>query len=219
MAALSNCRRVDLEATVNSKNSASGLRPDQSGFSLIEVMISMVVLTIGLLAVLAALAVTMAANQTSQEDLIARQVASEAMESIFTARNTSQLPFSSIANTTAAPPGIFVAGALPLLCAGPDGILGTADDAPCLNASGAVCPNGGVECLTEPGPDGILGTADDQIRSLNNYTRTITITPLDDSSGNPIPTLVQVAITINYSVSNVGHLKNYVLIEYISSYH
>ena len=78
----------------------------ESGFSLIEVMISMVVLTIGLLAVLATLGVTMAATQTSQEDMIARQVASEAMESIFNARNTSQLGFAAINNTTAVPPGV-----------------------------------------------------------------------------------------------------------------
>jgi len=204
---------------VNTSHFASRRQPDQSGFSLIEVMVSMVVLTIGLLALLSALTVTMAATQTSQEDLVARQVASEAMESIFTARNTSQLPFSSIANTTAVPPGIFLSGALPLLCAGPDGILDTADDAPCLTASGAVCPNAGVECLTDPGPDGILGTADDVVRSLDNFTRTVAITPLNDGNGNPIPTLVQVTITINYTVPNVGHSKSYVLIEYISSYH
>jgi len=194
-------------------------RSNQSGFSLIEVLISMVILTVGLLAVLATLGVTMSANQTSQEDMIARQLASEAMESIFNARNTSQLGFASINNTTATPPGLFLPNAQPVMCAGPDGILDTADDAPCLTASGAVCPNAGVECLTEPCADGIMGTADDVIVSLNNYTRTIAITPLNDSSGNVIPTLVQVTITINYTVGNIGHIKSYVLDEYISQYH
>ena len=204
---------------MNNNHFASARQPDQSGFSLIEVMISMVILTIGLLAALAALGVTMAANQTSQEDMIARQLASEAMESIFNARNTSQVGFSAIANTTAVPPGIFVSGTVPILCAGPDGIIGTSDDVPCLTASGAVCPNAGVECLTEPGPDGIIGTADDVILSLNNYTRTIAIAPLLDGSGNPIQTLSSVTITINYTVGNQGHLRSYVLNEYISSYH
>src|SRR5579862_380473 len=194
-------------------------RLQQSGFSLIEVMVSMVVLTGGLMALLAALGLTMAANQTSQQDLIARQVASEAMESIFNARDTSQLGFSAIANSTASPPGIFTPGPLPLKCPGPDGIIGTADDASCLTAAGAVCPNAGVECLTEPGPDGILGTADDVIISLNNYTRTILITPLLDGNGNPIQTLAQVTITINYTVPNSGHTKSYVLEEYVSEYH
>jgi type IV pilus modification protein PilV len=204
---------------VNTNHSASLRQTDQSGFSLVEVMISMVILTIGLLAALAALGVTMAANQTSQEDMIARQQATEAMESIFNARNTSQIGFSVIANTTAIPPGIFVSGAQPIKCAGPDGILGTADDTNCLTASGAVCPNAGVACLTEPGPDGIVGTADDVILSLNNYTRTIAIAPLLDGSGNPIPTLSSVTITINYTVANQGHLRSYVLNEYISAYH
>ena len=149
-------------------------------------MISMVILTIGLLAVLATIGVTMAANVTSQEDLLARQVASEAMESIFNARNTSQLGFPSIANTTAVPPGIFLSGPQALKC---------------------------------PGPDGILDTADDVIVSLNNVTRTITIAPLLDGSGNPIQTLSSVTITIQYTVPNTGHLRTYVLNEYISSYH
>jgi prepilin-type N-terminal cleavage/methylation domain-containing protein len=189
---------------------------DQSGFSLIEVMISMGVLTVGLLAFLSVLCVAVSANQTSQQDMIARQVASEAMESIFNARNTSQVGFSEINNTTALPvPGIFLANAQPLLCAGADGILDTADDAPCLTASGAVCPNSGVECLTEPGPDGILGTSDDVILSLSNYTRTVAITPLV-SGGSTIPTLVQVTITINY---NAPQTRSYVLEEYISEYH
>jgi type IV pilus modification protein PilV len=218
MGALTNRRRLELEATVNINRFASVRETSQSGFSLIEVMISMVVLTIGLLALLCTLGVTMAANQTSQEDMIARQLASEAMESIFTARNTSQLNFAAINNTTTAG-GIFVTGAQPIKCAGPDGILGTADDTNCLTASGAVCPDGGVECLTEPGPDRIVGTADDVIYSLGNYTRTISISPLLDGSGNVIPTLVSVNITINYTVSNAGHTRSYVLNEYISSYH
>lgn len=190
---------------------------EQSGFSLVEVMVSMLVLTGGLMALLAALGISMAATQTSQQDLIARQVASEAMESIFNARNTSQIGFSAIANT-GTPPGIFLPNALPLKCAGPDGILDTADDTNCLTASGAVCPNGGVECLTEPGPDGVLGTADDVIVSLNNYTRTVTITPLLEN-GNVDPTLVQVSIVVAYTVPNSGHTKTYTLVDYISAYH
>jgi type IV pilus modification protein PilV len=188
---------------------------DQSGFSLIEVMISMGVLTVGLLAFLSVLCVAVSANQTSQQDMIARQLASEAMESIFNARNTSQIGFSEINNTTATPPGIFLANSQPILCAGADGILDTADDASCTTAAGAPCPNSGVECLTEPGPDGIMGTADDVILSLSNYTRTVLITPLV-SGGSTIPTLVQVTITINY---NAPQPRSYVLEEYISEYH
>ena len=107
-----------------------------------------------MLVTLATIAYAVGATQTSQEDLIARQLASEAMESIFNARNTSQLGFSAI-NNVGVGAGIFIPGALQPKCPGGDGILGTADDAACLTATGAECPNGGIECLSEPGPDGI----------------------------------------------------------------
>jgi prepilin-type N-terminal cleavage/methylation domain-containing protein len=216
MGALPERQRMGVEPAMKINRFISRRRLE-SGFSMIEVMISMVIITIGLLAALASLAVTMGANQTSQEDMIARQLASEAMESIFNARDSSQLTWAQINNTSSG--GIFLPGANSPMCAGPDGILDTADDVACVTASGAECPNGGIECLTEPGPDGILGTSDDVILSLNNYTRTVTISPLLDSSGNTIPTLVQVTITIAYSVSSYQHTKTYTLIDYISSYH
>jgi type IV pilus modification protein PilV len=211
---------MELEPTMTVNHSVSRRRSEY-GFSLLEVMISMVILAIGLLAALASLEVTMAANETSQEDMIARQLASEAMESIFNARNSSQIPFSSIANTTATPPGIFVAISEQPKCEGPDGILGTADDTACLTAAGVVCPNGGVECLSEPGPDGIVGTTDDFIVSLANFYRTITITPLSEDGGvTTDQTLVEVTITIKYWVpGNFGHSRTYVLNEEISEYH
>ncbi|MGA2388665.1 MAG: prepilin-type N-terminal cleavage/methylation domain-containing protein [Candidatus Sulfotelmatobacter sp.] len=192
---------------------------NQFGFSLIEVMISMAVMAVGLLGVLGVFGLAVAANQSSQEDLIARQVASEAMESIFTARNSSQLSFSQINNVGTG--GIFASGPQSLLCAGPTyGIVGVSGDtSSCKTATGTTCPNGGVQCLNEPGFDGIVGTADDIILSLSNYTRTIAITPLTDTSGNVIQTLVQVTVTITYSAPNSPALKNYVLTEYISEYH
>ncbi len=197
-------------------NSIFSRSSDQSGFSLIEVMIAMAILTIGLLATLALLGVAMAATQTSQEDLIARQVATETMESIFNARNTAQIGFAAINSTAASPPGIFDPTLnKPLLCAGSDGILDTADDASCAittgPSTGTVPCAGGVEFLTDPGPDGLVGTADDTYQCLTNFTRTVTIVPLSQ-------TLAQVTITITYTVPNIGHTKTYVLEEYISAY-
>lgn len=189
----------------------------QKGFSLIEVMISMVILMIGSIGLLGVFGLAVKATQTSQEDLIARQQASEAMESIYTARNTSAISWAQIQNISNG--GIFTDGMVNLMCAGPDGILGTADDVACLTAAGATCPNAGIECLTEPGPDGIMGTADDIILSLANYQRQVQILPLYDSSGNVIQTLHQVKITIQYITSTSTVPKQYVINEYISAYH
>ena len=200
------------------KRFATPRQTGQSGFSILETMFAMAILAVGMLATLATIAYAVGATQTSQEDMIARQLASEAMESIFNARNSSQLGFAAI-NNVGVGQGIFVPGALPPKCPGPDGILGTADDATCLTAAGALCPSAGIECLSEPGADGIVGTGDDVIISLANYTRTIAISQLLDGNGNPIPTLVQVTITINYTVPNHSGTKSYVLDEYISSYH
>jgi prepilin-type N-terminal cleavage/methylation domain-containing protein len=209
---------MELGAIMIIKRNALSQKIDQSGFSLLETMFAMVLLAVGMLATLASLGYAIGANQTSQEDMLARQLASEAMESIFNARNTSQLGFAAINNTTATPPGVFLPNAQAPKCAGPDGLLDTADDVPCTTAAGVECPNAGIECLTEPGPDGIMGTADDVVISLENFTRTITITPLLEG-GTTVPTLVLVTVTINYTVPNHGGTKSYVLEEEISSYH
>jgi len=189
----------------------------QRGFTLIETMISMAILTIGSIGLLGVFGLAVKASQTSQQDMIARQLAAESMESIYTARNSSEISWTQIQNVSNG--GIFVNGMNALKCAGPDGIIDTADDTSCLTASGAVCPNGGVECLTEPGADGIVGTADDVILSLSNYQRQVAITPLTDSSGNVIQTLNQVTVTIQYTTPNSSTPKQYVLNEYVSEYH
>jgi prepilin-type N-terminal cleavage/methylation domain-containing protein len=189
----------------------------QRGFTMIEVMISAVILTVGLVAVLGSLCAMLAANQAAQQDMLARQIASEAMEAVYTARNDSEMTWAQVNNVSNG--GIFVDGVESVLCAGPDGIIGTADDAACTTISGATCPNGGVQCLDEPGPDGKLGDADDMIISLSSYTRQIQILPLYDSGGNLIPSLRQVTITVNYTNAQSGGAKTYTLTEYVSAYH
>jgi prepilin-type N-terminal cleavage/methylation domain-containing protein len=188
----------------------------QRGFTLIEVMIAVVIMTVGLLAVMASFGTAITATASAQEDLIARHKALDAMESIYTARNSQQLPFASINNVSAG--GIFLSGALPLLCAGPDGIVGTADDTPCTAPdTGAACP-GGVECLVLPGPDGVLGTADDVTQSLSNFTRTIAFNPVALPNGNINTNLIAVTITVRY-VKPGWPARAYSVNGLISSYH
>jgi type II secretory pathway pseudopilin PulG len=177
------------------------------GFSLIEVMISAAILMIGLLSLLGVFGLAMASTQQAQQDMIARQLASEAMESLFTARDTAQIPWSSIQNVSNG--GIFIDNPqfLPINNPGADGILGTADDA-----------LAGAAHLTEPGPDGIVGTADDVQIPLTNYQRAVAITPVVDINGNVNQTLRQVTITVQYWVPQRKAAKQYILTGLISSY-
>jgi len=183
----------------------------ERGFSLIEVMISITILTVGMLALLAVFAGAVASTSSAQEDLIAKQKSMEAMESLYTARNTQQLGFRSIANTNAAG-GIFKIGYQPLLAPGPDGLVGTGDD-----TSYPGCP-GGVECIVLPGPDGILGTSDDVQMSLTNFQRQIIITNVLLPDGTPNPNLKQVEIDVQYTKPGMQGQRTYTTTAFISSY-
>ncbi len=169
----------------------------QAGFSLIEVMIAIVVMTVGLLAVVASLATAVASTKSAQEDLIARQKALEALESIYTARNSQQVGFTAINNVSNG--GIFLSGAQPLRCPGPDGLVGTTDDVACVTSGGVTCPASGVECWVLPGPDGVLGTADDETMSLANFTRTITISQVLLASGAVNDNMMAVTVAVTYT--------------------
>jgi len=173
------------------------IKATQEGFTLIEVLIAIAVMSIGLLAVVASIATAIATTQSAQEDLVARHKALEALESIYTARNSQQVAFSAINNTASG--GIFLSGAQPLLCAGPDGLVGTADDVPCTTSGGVTCPNGGVECWVLPGPDAVLGTSDDITMSLANFTRTITITQVLLSTGLVNDNMMAVSVSVSYT--------------------
>ncbi len=184
----------------------------ECGFTIIEVMIAIVILSIGILTVVAGFATALASTQNAQQNLIARQKALEALESIFTARNTQQITFSEIANLGAG--GIFSSGAQPLWSAGNDGLVNTADDLPF--AAQGVCP-AGPECITLPGPDGILGTADDSPMSLGNFTRQIQISQVLQADGSVNPNLKQVVVTVSYTTtSNIP--RSYSVTALISAY-
>jgi prepilin-type N-terminal cleavage/methylation domain-containing protein len=186
----------------------------QRGFSIVEVMIAMVVMSIALCALVAVFGVAVSATKSAQEDLIARQKALEAMESIFTARNTQQITFAQIANIPSG--GIFTAGATQMLAAGNDGLVGTVDDVP--YAANLPCP-AGPECVVLPGPDGILGTADDVPMSLANFSRTITINAVLEADGVTInPNLKQVVVTVSYTKPGLTVPRSYTVNSLISTF-
>jgi len=189
---------------------------NEGGFTLIEVMIAIVVMAVGLLAVIASFATAISATQSAEEDLIARQKVFEAMESIYTARNSQQIPFAAVANISSG--GIFLDGPHSLLCAGPDGLVGTADDVACTTQAGANCPDGGAECMVLPGPDGILGTADDVTMSLGNFTRTIAVTPVLLANGNVNNNMMAISITVSYTKAGLP-ARSFSANGLISAYH
>jgi prepilin-type N-terminal cleavage/methylation domain-containing protein len=188
----------------------------QSGFTLLEVLVSMTVLTVGLVSLLGVFGLAMATTQTSQQDMIAKQLADESYESIVTARNTTQINWDQLQNvgsttctvTGASTCGIFLVGPQLIYQAGADGIYGTADDV----------LSGLRQTVKDPGPDGIFGTADDIIIPLNGYQRTIAITPAYDASGNVISTLRTVTITVQYTTPQTSLPKTYTLTSFVSQF-
>jgi len=193
--------------TMTIRNSEREIRArrQQYGFTFIEVMIAVAVLLVGLVGVLSVFAFGLAAMQFAQEDLIAKQKAREALEGVYGARNTSQITYDMIQNVSNG--GIFLDGLQPLLLAGNDGIIGTADDGP-------------VETLRLPGPDGVYGTADDTNVPLATFQRQIQITPVPLAGGGVNPDLRQISITVQYSAgkSMGGSIRTYTVSSYISRF-
>jgi prepilin-type N-terminal cleavage/methylation domain-containing protein len=172
----------------------------QSGFTLIETMIAMAVLSFGVLSLSAIYTQGLRASAQTQIQFIAQQKAQEALETLFTARDTKLLTWAQIANVSKG--GAFKDGPQPLLAPGPDGLVGTADD------DGAN-PN---TIVVGPGADNILGTADDQVINLNPWmTRTILIAPVAAT-----PNLNQVTITVIYTYQ--GQTNQFQLISYLSAF-
>ena len=194
--------------------SARARKQAESGFSLLEVMISVVILTVGLVSLLGVFGLAMATTQTSQQNMIAKQLANEAYESIVTARNSSQLSWSQIQNASSCGSGvnptsggIFLSGTTPIYQRGADGIVGTCDDMVA-----------GEQTLEEPGPDGNYGDSDDVMIPLTGYQRTITISSLQDGNGNTISSLRSVTITVQYTTPQSNQQRTYTLNSYISQY-
>lgn len=95
-----------------------------AGFTLIEAMISIVILAFGVLSLAAVYAQGIMYTTMSQYNYIAEKKAEEAVETIFTSRDTKVLTWAQIANVSQG--GVFKDGPQPLLDPGPDGLVGMA---------------------------------------------------------------------------------------------
>jgi prepilin-type N-terminal cleavage/methylation domain-containing protein len=171
----------------------------EQGFSLLEVLFAMTVLTVGVLGAAGVLAAGMQNLSSSPADVVVTQKAAEAVEAVFSARDSHKLTWAQIKNT--ADGGIFVGGAQPLKLPGADGLVNTAAD------SGPP-----VEVVTLPGEDPTLGTSDDTKTVYNSFTREIKITDITGTNGE----LRKIEVTVTYQ--NGPTKRTYRLTTYISAY-
>ena len=173
-------------------------RSDQ-GFTLIEVMISMLVLSSGVLVLSSAVALGARRLTGGQDSLIASQRAAEAAESVFKARDNRTLTWAQIRNVAGASGsdgGIFLDGARQVRQPGPDGLMNTTDD-------------GAPAEVVKPGPDGLLGTSDDQRTPLFGFTREIRIRDIG-------PSLRELRVIVTYRTATGS--QQFILTTYLSSY-
>jgi len=179
------------------------VRSRQVGFGLIEAMVAGIILIVGLAALAGLFAQSLNNLQYTREDLIAKQKAREALESVYSARNDSTIGFAGIQNVGNG--GIFLTGFQPVFLPGPNGIVGTVGQSNILDRQ------------VLPGPDGIIGTADDVILPLNNFQRQILIQPLFDANGNISPDIRQISVTVQVTSVQRG-TRNYTVTGYISRF-
>ena len=164
----------------NKKNSAK----NQDGFTMVEAVAAIFIVTIGLIGTAAAITYALEFGAISRNVTSAKSVIISTIEEIETLRNARRLEFKQIANVGAVNNagttnrfGGFSTDFQPVsLEPGEDGVNGTEDD------------------FIDKGPDGVFGTADDfenQTLVRSGYQRKIEITPLSDS-------IKEILITVRY---------------------
>jgi type II secretory pathway pseudopilin PulG len=176
------------------KNSNSTNR-DEKGFSLIEAVVAILIITIGLIGTAAAITYALEFSAISRNVSNAKLVIVSSIEEIESLRNTRRLDFKQIANVggvdnngTPNTFNGFSSGYKEVsLNPGPDGVNGTDDD------------------LRSAGADGTYGTGDDfddPTRIRSGYVREITITNMNT-------TLKKVEIKVRYfgSGGKIGELR------------
>ena len=195
------------------------MKQNQSGFSLIETVIAMGILATGLLGMAGVFTLGMAHMATSSANLIAREKAREAVESVHTARDTRTIIWCQIYNVTAtrtsecssAPAGVFLNESVVVKDPGPDGLVNTADDTD-------------VSEQRLPGPNGVLGDTDDVRIPLSNFKRKIEIANVTEGS-TVNPNLKRIVVTIDYTIGGSPDdpitvkkiRRQYVLTTYVSA--
>ncbi len=170
----------------------------EQGFSLMEVIIAIFIVTISLLGTAAAITNALQYAALSRSVSTSKNLVVTTLENIESLRNSRRLKFKQIANVadvdnndvdrtfSGFPPGFIDISTQP----GPDGVVGTADD------------------LISPGPDNVYGTADDfsnPALAVGGFSRQILITFPDINDR----TIKRVEVRIRYlaATGTVGQLS------------
>ncbi len=177
-------------------------RQSEAGFTLIEAVVAILILTIGLVGTAAAITYALQFSIIGRNVTRAKFVVTASIEEIESLRNSRRLDFKQIANAggvdnTNSPNQFagFSTGLQPVSKnPGVDGVNGTADD-----------------LSVAPGGDGIYGTGDDvkdMSLSRTEYSREITVINLSAS-------LKKVVVRVQYQASG-GHLGEITGVSYIN---
>src|SRR6267143_7030703 len=190
---------TQMPARMLSSKRSSNATPNRSredGFTLLEMVVAMVILTVGLLGVASAIGYSLMASNRGRGVTNSKMIIVSTLEQMETLRDTGQLNFDEISNSRVQGSSFmgFPSDFRPVSTVpGPDGGFGTGDD-----------------LSTATGPDGYYGTADDVLdltRARPGVTRQIIITDLN-------PLLKKVQVTLRYS-PNGGETKDLVGISYL----
>ena len=174
---------------------------NEKGFTLVEAVVAILIITIGLIGTAAAITYALQFGTISRNLTKAKLIAVSMIEEVDSLRNTRRLDFNQIANAGAVDNSGaantftgFTTGFQQIsLNPGPDGVNGTADD------------------IKDPGPDGNFGTSDDFdnpaiVRS--GYLRQVTISNLSES-------LKKVEVKVRY-FSSAGSIGELTAVSYIN---
>jgi len=130
----------------------------QNGFSYIDVMIAIVILSVGILALLSALSASVLQARGESQQVKAKQIATSTMESILSVKETdpTRLGWNAIGN-----------------------IGSNLDDD---GIPHGIFPTGFQSVLSDPGADEVIGTADDTGSAMQGFQRQIVVTDVCDPS-------------------------------------
>ena len=177
----------------NKRRFQTGKLDSEAGVTILEIALSTLVLTVGLLALAASIGYAIAVSNKGRNLTNTKLVAVSMLEQMETLRNTGRLTFGQIANVGAVDntgaPGTF-----------------------------AGFPIGFQPVSINPGPDGIFGTQDDLIDpttsqsqpswAMSGCSREIVITNLSS-------TLKRIQVTLQYQDSG-GQTRNLVAVSYLN---